>query len=260
LVNSDVDVALLQEAKLPPPELTSLIEIDQPPPWYTAGIGNSRSWRAAIARLSERVTMRAHKLGPMGSAQLDELAVSLIGTLAVADVVVGTTGEVITVVSMYGAWETPAKDTASQWMYADASVHRLISDLSALIGHQRNHKIIAAGDLNILYGYGERGSAYWKARYDTIFTRMAALGLPFVGPQAPEGGDQANPWPDELPQESKNVPTFRTRSLEPETATRQLDFVFASASLRDRLRVRAMNRPNEWGPSDHCRLLIQLEN
>jgi hypothetical protein len=182
-----------------------------------------------------------------------------MGTLAVADVVVGTTGEVITVVSMYGAWETPAKDTASQWMYADASVHRLISDLSALIGHQRNHKIIAAGDLNILYGYGERGSAYWKARYDTIFARMAALGLPFVGPQAPEGG-QANPWPDELPQESKNVPTFRTRRLEPETATRQLDFVFASTSLRDRLRVRAMNRANEWGPSDHCRLLIELEN
>jgi hypothetical protein len=133
-------VALLQEAKPPPPELTSLIEVDQPPPWYTAGIGNSRIWRAAIARLSDRVTMRARKLGPIGATQLDELAVSLIGTLVVADVVVGATGEVITVVSMYGEWETPSKDTASRWIYADASVHRLISDLSALIGHQRDHR------------------------------------------------------------------------------------------------------------------------
>jgi hypothetical protein len=124
LVNSDVDVALFQEAKLPPPELTSLIEIDQPPPWYTAGIGNSRSWRAAIARLSDRVSIIARKVGPIGSAQLDELAVSLIGTLAVADVVGGATGEVITVVSMYGVSETPSKDMASCWMYADASVHR----------------------------------------------------------------------------------------------------------------------------------------
>lgn len=255
-----MDVALLQEAKPPPPELTSLIEIDQPPPWYTAGIGNNRSWRAAIARLSDRVTMRAHRLRTIGAAQLDELAVSRVGTLAVADIVVGATEEVITVVSMYGAWETPSKDTASHWIYADASVHRLISDLSALIGRQRDHKIIAAGDLNILYGYGERESTYWKARYDTIFARMAVLGLPFVGPQAPNGGDQANPWPDELPQDSKNVPTFRTRILQPETATRQLDFVFASASLKDRLRMRAMNRLDEWGPSDHCRLLIELEN
>jgi hypothetical protein len=47
---------------------------------------------------------------------------------------------------------------------------------------------------------------------------MAVLGLPFVGPQALDGGDQANPWPNELPQDSKNVPTFRTRILEPETA------------------------------------------
>ncbi len=161
---------------------------------------------------------------------------------------------------MYGAWESPAEDTGSRWIYADASVHRLISDISVLIGRQRGHKIIVAGDLNVLYGYGEEGSAYWKARYDTIFTRMKALGLPFVGPQAPDGGEQANPRPDELPQDSRNVPTFRTRIRQPETATRQLDFVFASETFGDRLHVRAMNRLDEWGPSDHCRILTELES
>jgi hypothetical protein len=43
----------------------------------------------------------------------------------------------------------------------------------------------------------------------------------------------------------------------PETATRQLDFVFASQDLADRITVTALNEPERWGPSDHCRLEIQ---
>jgi endonuclease/exonuclease/phosphatase family metal-dependent hydrolase len=113
--------------------------------------------------------------------------------------------------------------------------------------------------LNILHGYGEYGSRYWKGRYDTVFDRMAALGLKFVGPQAPEGGRQADPWPKELPVESLNVPTFHTNRQSPATATRQLDFVFASESIADRVKVRALNSVEEWGPSDHCRVMIELE-
>ena len=123
---------------------------------------------------------------------------------------------------------------------------------------QRGHKIIAAGGLNVLYGYVEGGSQYWKARYDTVLSRMEALGLPLVGPCAPEGGRPPDPWPTELPRDSTTVPTYRTAVARPETATRQLDFVFASDSLRDRLRVNdALNAPEEWGPSDHCQVLIE---
>jgi len=61
----------------------------------------------------------------------------------------------------------------------------LISDLSSFISRQNKHKIIAAGDLNILYGYGEYGSLYWKRRYDTVFDSISALGLRFFGPQDP---------------------------------------------------------------------------
>lgn len=43
-----------------------------------------------------------------------------------------------------------------------------------------------------------------------------------------------------------------------ESATRQLDFVFASSSLLPRVHVRAMNEREEWGPSDHCRVLIEV--
>ncbi len=202
--------------------------------------------------------LRSHKASALAAAEPGQLGVSRVGTLAVADIAIRETGETLTVVSMYGAWESPAETTGSSWIYADASVQRLISDLSALIGRQQGHQIIAAGDLNILYGHGEGGSSYWRARYDTVFSRIAAIGLPFVGPQAPDGGELADPWPAELPTGSQNVPTFRVRREIPESATRQLDFVFASASLRDRLHVRAMNSPQEWGSSDHCRILIEL--
>src|SRR5262249_37507324 len=44
----------------------------------------------------------------------------------------------------------------------------------------------------------EQGSEYWQGRYQTAFTRMAAMGLPLIGPQYPDG-EQCTPWPAELP-------------------------------------------------------------
>jgi hypothetical protein len=52
-------------------------------------------------------------------------------------------------------------------MHADASTHRIISDISSLIDSERNHRILLADDFNILYGYGDNGSDYWKARYES---------------------------------------------------------------------------------------------
>ena len=71
-------------------------------------------------------------------------------------------------------------------------------------------------------------------------------------------GDRPTPWPDELPRDSKNVPTYHSTQQKPETATRQLDFVFASRNLLGSMSVRALNGPEEWGPSDHCRLEIEV--
>ena len=110
-----------------------------------------------------------------------------------------------------------------------------------------------------MHRYGDYGDPYWAARYATVFDRAEAMGLRFVGPQAPDSR-QANPWPAELPEDSLNVPTFHTSRRDPMGATRQLDFVFTSHALADRLSVRALNAdPNEWGPSDHCRLAIELQ-
>ena len=181
-----------------------------------------------------------------------------MGTIA-AGIVQFPSREPIILVSLYGSWESHHPIYKGSSIYADGSVHRLISDLSTFIRNEEEHRIIAAGDLNILYGYGERGNSYWGSRYATVFDRMEALGLRFAGPQAPEGGRQADPWPEELPKRSKNVPTYHTTHQSPKTATRQLDFVFASKNLFDDVSVEAINNPDEWGPSDHCRVVIELE-
>ena len=253
LADSDADVGLLQEAGWPPQEVTERFEID-PAPWSTAGMDGARPWRTAVVRLSDRVAVHWIEAKPLDYAGPGELAVSRLGTLTAAQVEAPNL-EPFVVVSMYSLWLRPRPSVGS-WIYADASAHRLVSDLSAFVGSEDGHRIIAAGDLNVLRGYGERGSKYWASRYATVFERMAALGLHDVGPRAPNGL-QAEPWPDELPHDSENVPTYRWKG-EPAAATRQLDYVFASKGMADSVRVRAFNEPNEWGPSDHCRLEIDV--
>ena len=257
LIRSGADVALLQEATEPPAEFADRIDVD-PAPWRTAGgdCDPPRAWRAAVVRLSKRVQVEWIDAKSFDDAGSGELAVSRLGTLAAARVTTPGGGSFVCV-SMYSPWTRPHASTKSGWIVSDASAHRIVSDLSALIGRQFGHRIVAAGDLNILRGYGDFGSAYWARRYETVFTRMKALGLPFVGPHAPNGR-QADPWPDELPRQSENVPTYHTARQTPRTATRQLDFVFASKGFADSLTVRALNGPEQWGPSDHCCLEIEI--
>ena len=222
---------------------------------------SSLPWRAIVAGLAnnDKYDFNPIRTQSLGGSDPEALMVSIPGTLDAAVIRIKETGEEISVVSLYLFWTSPISQTDSSWIFADASAHRLVSDLSGLIGQQGGHKIIAAGDLNTLYGYGEYKSKYWGNRYNTVFDRMDALGLRFVGPQAPDGGRQAEPWPEELPEGSLNVPTFYTNRQSPATATRQLDFVFASESIADRVKVKALNSVEEWGPSDHCRIMIELE-
>ncbi len=192
----------------------------------------------------------------MEDASRGEFAVSRPGTVTAAQVSAPGV-EPFVAVSMYSLWEAPHASTGIGWIVSDASAHRVVSDLSTFISTQDGHRILAAGDLNILRGHGEDGSEYWAGRYGTVLDRMDALGLAFVGPQSPNGR-QADPWPDELPPDSRNVPMYYPRGRGPITATRQLDFVFASKGMADSVRVRALNDPASWGPSDHCRIEIEV--
>ena len=255
LVASDpqLDVALLQEACVPPAGVAKQVFPDpDAETWRTASTTPSK-WRTAIVRLRDGVVLRPRKLIRVGDWLEDAVPVSREGTLAVADIDFG--GETITLVSAYAVWETPSRE--SSWIIADASAHRLISDVSSLLSTQKDHRIIVAGDFNIYRGEGDRGSSYWKRRYDTVFDRMEALGLPFIGPSGcvdPVGEPARSGTSGDRP----NVPTFRTKQKDASTAAHQLDFVFASESLRPRLTVRALCGDDEWGPSDHCRVQIDL--
>jgi exonuclease III len=218
--------------------------------------GYSRPFRTAVVGLSTRITLRGRPTVDLGATGGDALKVARQGSVTVADVTFG--GESLTCISAYAAWENALHDPprARPEIFADGSAHRLISDISALMPEPR-HRVVVAGDFNILRGYGEDGDAYWGRRYESVFTRMEALGLRFVGPSAPHGR-QAEPWPAELPRDSTNVPTYHSTRQTPATATRQLDFVFVSEVLADRVSVRAINEIEEWGPSDHCRVVIDV--
>ena len=54
------------------------------------------------------------------------------------------------------------------------------------------------------------------------------------------------------------MPAYHTTSQTPETATTQLDWAFESRGLHRDINGRALNEVDEWGPSDHCRLLIEV--
>ncbi len=250
LADVDADIALVQEASQPDPAWTHTLIDDPDQTWETTLLGGRGTWRAAVLKLSDRVELRRRPTMTLATADTGHVVVSRSGSIAIADVVVDSAVK-FTVVSVYAAWEMVGRRG-----YADGSAHRILSDLSALAGDRRQ-RLIVAGDWNLLRGYGEHGDSYWKTRYDTVFDRAEALGLHFVGPEYPNGR-QADPWPAELPPDSLCVPTFHHSRQSPSTATRQLDFVFTSASLMSHVHVRALNEPDQWGPSDHCRILIDI--
>ena len=143
---------------------------------------------------------------------------------------------------MYGQWRAPHPSIRDMdWIHSDASVHRIISDLSIFISPKpgTTHRILAGGDLNM----GFMGRFTEDGRSRSVIVRMEALGMEYLGPKTPD---------------NERVPTFYTRSQEPATASSQLDHVFASRDLCDSIGVRAMNAADEWGPSDHCRILATL--
>ena len=60
------------------------------------------------------------------------------------------------------------------------------------------------------------------------------------------------------PEDTRDVPTYHTNRQTPAQANRQLDYAFASGGFHETVTVRALNGVEEWGPSDHCRLLIEV--
>ena len=271
LLQMDADVALLQEAREPPPDVAGRIGMGPTRHW------DSHHWNSRwydgrfpklydrwpmVVKLSDRVEVEWFKqVSPIGGTEADEFAVSGIGTVAAARVTPPDAPPFI-VVSMYARWIAPHPSTNSKWRvgYPDGSAHRIISDLSAFIGNvdPATHRILAAGDLNTIYDTKDGADKNWSTGRDhTIWDRMNALGLEFLGPWHPNG-KQAHPTPDFMKPDTRNVVTYFTKGNSAVTAIRQLDYAFASRGFHESVEVRAVNGVDEWGASDHCRLLIEV--
>ena len=237
----------------------------------------------AVLKLSDRVEVECFRPIPLVAPkeEMDEIAVSDLPTLAAAKVTPLPKGKAsvkpFIVVSMYARWywphplareapiiKKPGCDVIK--IFADASAHRIISDLSGFIAHTNpaNHRIIAAGDLNTIYDATEEHPYEMPERMRTIFNRMNAIGMEFVGPRAGDGSKKADEAPVDVSPHTCNVPTYlshpqRARYADEDVLSgNQLDYVFASCGFHESVRVHAMNAPDEWGPSDHCRIVIDV--
>ena len=253
-----VDVALLQEAGSPPKDLVGLIQYEDDVFWNR----NLYDRWPMVVSLSDHVEVDSFRqVPPISELGEREIGVSGIGTIAAAKIAPrGRPQDAFVAISMYARWMKPHPWTESKWQVgaSDVSVHRILSDLSTFIGDcdPSKHRVLAAGDLNMIYG--ATGNQYsLPERERSVWVRFKSLGFEFLGPQVPEGRTVVSPQPD-TPDDTRNTPTFHTRKQSPQQANRQLDYVFASRGFHRQISVRALNSADDWGSSDHCRLMIEI--
>ena len=242
----DVDIALLQEASRVPDDLRHRVKVDHRlwPERHEASLG----YPSVVARLSNRVNVRFIETGPMSDHFSHDFYTSEWGTLGAAVVSSIDRDESLTVISMAPAYNAFTHESGSpSRRECIGSVHRLISDLSRLVGRQS--RVIAAGDWAIHPGWSTYPTPIWNERealhFQTAFDRMRALGFRKVMPKG-RYGDRGN------------VVTFQSMVETPAQAWAQADYVFATENIADRVSARALNSPDDWGPSDHCRIVIDL--
>ena len=252
----EVDLALLQEAGEPPREIANQFRYEN-----DALEPTSFDRWPLVVKLSDRVEVEWFRQVPALGwwREKREIEVSGSGTLAVAHVVPnGQAEKAFLAVSMYARWTRahPSTTVKTPGRHADISAHRILSDLQSFMDYldPSHYPMVAAGDLNLCYGATE---APWYERERVVWDRFEALGLEFLGPQLPNGR-AASSTPPDSPEDTRDVPTYRTVTQSPAEANRQLDYAFASRGLHEDVAVRALNGVEEWGPSDHCRLLIEV--
>ena len=263
LLEMDADVALLQEVGTVPDDVLDRVELNPHRPWLShdpgTGHPNYDRW-PMVVRLSDRVRVEwFRQVGPtwVDPQRPRDMAVSGIGAMEVARVIPVDGPEPFIAASMYARWFNPHPTADGDWISPDASAHRIISDLSAFIGYYdapAKHRILAAGNLNMSF----QSTDPFDRRAQTILNRFQALGLDYLGPRYP-AGRRADPIPEHLNEDSLDVPTYYHKpSNTPAGAYVQIDHVFASRGLHDEIQTRALNEVTKLGPSDHCRICIDV--
>ena len=112
--------------------------------------------------LSDRVEVEWFRQVPLWSEVGDqEIGVSDIGTIAAAKVAPrGRPEDAFIAVAMYARWTKAHPSTGKRpGLSADLSAHRILSDMQIFIDHAdpSRYRILAAGDLNLIYSATGRG-------------------------------------------------------------------------------------------------------
>ena len=259
MVAMNADVALLQETCTPPAEIADRVKFNPHRHWLSEYYSLTSFRPARFVKLSDRVDVEwFEQVAPhRGLPGPRQLPVSAPGLIDAATVTPKDGNEPFIAISMYAGWQNPLPYAGAGWAYVDASAHRIISDLTAFArtyeAQEPEHRIIAAGDLNVSF----EDDVPFSARARTIRDRLSALGLEYMGPRYPNGRKEAERRKG-LPETSLEVPTYYTTAQTPATAAIQLDHVFVSRGLHGHVTVSAMNEIDEWGSSDHCRIIIDV--
>jgi endonuclease/exonuclease/phosphatase family metal-dependent hydrolase len=169
-----------------------------------------------------------------------ELDAAFPGSLAVAE-----TSDGLTLVSMYGLIHEG---------YALTTVHKQLSDLTALVDRSPSPRVILAGDLNLATQLEPPD----RARHRNALERFETLGL--VDALHLQRHPRA-PLPD-CPCDDDPCQHVRTHRHTQSSKPWQDDYVFVSRSLAPSVSgCRAVDRgdPDPWSLSDHCPLLLELD-
>jgi hypothetical protein len=147
-------------------------------------------------------------------------------------------------VSLYGLWDQMAD---SELLYAEATVHRALSDLAVVFQERGAEYVLVAGDLNVWEGRTGKG---WPERFATVFERLRAFGLELIGPFRPLDEAPLERCPCHSAQ-CRHVNTFRYQKRAA-NLPHQNDFMFATASLAALLHADSPYglRNQDWGNAD----------
>ena len=105
VLDSGVDVAMLQEAKAPPADLADNFTFQQ----NLESAERKLSWRAIVAGLvnTDKLDFTPIKTQPLNGSDPEALIVSSAGSLDAAFIRIRETGEEIIAVSLYSSWLSP---------------------------------------------------------------------------------------------------------------------------------------------------------
>lgn len=222
-----IDVFLLQEAPRPtevPPGFTVHPDPTDPALWKMLP---HRPFCSAVATANTQQRVAALRPVPLAKAKVDwgEFVASHPGQFSAVSLDVPGGGVVI-VVSLYGIWDKLPKNGE---LFADATLHRAISDLTVVFAEPGTDKVVVGGDLNVWHAYEGAGER-WAGRFSTVFDRLAALGLPLLGPFRPDGVPPLAGCPCASPA-CRHVDTYR-HGRSQEATPYQNDFLFATSAMK----------------------------